>query len=57
MMADASVQNYLITVIIIQILNELRMYEKGFQPSKGWKPCGTAGALTGKISGLHYRRL
>jgi len=39
-MADANVQNYLITVIIAQILNEPRMYEKGFQPSKGWKPCG-----------------
>jgi hypothetical protein len=34
-----------------------RVYEKGSQPFEGWKPCGTDGALTGKMSELHYRRL
>jgi hypothetical protein len=57
MMADASVQNYLITAIIIQVLNEPRMYKKGFQPFEGWKPCETDGALIGKISELYLRKV
>ena len=51
-MANASVQNYLITAIIIQVLNEPRMYEKGFQPSKVGNPVEHYGQNTERISGF-----